>query len=239
MRKIITGAVVVVALAVFGFYLLNSYIYKQKQADNGEDCPQVLTDARDPETGEIHTFPTPCDIPEGWDRLETDREEFSRNGETWSRYRNADLGVRFEYRLEPDGYALVQQDIEELPSDEVVESVSLFNSEEYQELLASDIPREGPPSISLIVFENPDNLSLKQWAEESLVSAFSQAIGEIQELEFSGVPAIRYTYDGLYMTEVTIAHNSGRIYLFSGSYLDEDSAIREDFLEMLEYISLY
>lgn len=33
-------------------------------------CIQVITPARNPETGEIHEFPTPCDVPDGWEEIE-------------------------------------------------------------------------------------------------------------------------------------------------------------------------
>jgi hypothetical protein len=38
------------------------------QPDNNDDafCIQVITPARNPATGEIRDFPTPCDVPEGW-----------------------------------------------------------------------------------------------------------------------------------------------------------------------------
>jgi hypothetical protein len=33
-------------------------------------CAQVITPARDPNTGEIEEFPTPCDVPEGWELMQ-------------------------------------------------------------------------------------------------------------------------------------------------------------------------
>lgn len=40
---------------------------------NGEDdvimCIQVITAARNNETGEVRDFPTPCDVPDGWEIL--------------------------------------------------------------------------------------------------------------------------------------------------------------------------
>ena|SRR3989344_3750704 len=33
---------------------------------DGQICIQVITPARNPDTGEVREFPTPCDIPEGW-----------------------------------------------------------------------------------------------------------------------------------------------------------------------------
>jgi hypothetical protein len=32
-----------------------------------EFCAQVITFAEDPETGECIAFPTPCDVPDGWE----------------------------------------------------------------------------------------------------------------------------------------------------------------------------
>lgn len=34
---------------------------------NGTACIQVITPARNPETGEERDFPTPCDVPQGWE----------------------------------------------------------------------------------------------------------------------------------------------------------------------------
>jgi hypothetical protein len=35
----------------------------------GRLCAQVITPARNPRTGEVRDFPTPCDVPEGWERV--------------------------------------------------------------------------------------------------------------------------------------------------------------------------
>ena len=37
--------------------------------DNGTACIQVITPARNPDTGEVVDFPTPCDVPEGWETV--------------------------------------------------------------------------------------------------------------------------------------------------------------------------
>ena len=36
---------------------------------DGEICIQVITPARNPETGEIRDFPTPCDVPLSWEKI--------------------------------------------------------------------------------------------------------------------------------------------------------------------------
>ena len=242
-RKTI-GFLVVAALVAVWFVFFHNPKQAQVPEENGNEmCIQVITDARSPETGEVETFPTPCDVPEGWDTLETDHEEFTRDGQTWTRYRNDDLGIRFEYRIAPDGYLLIEHEGIEYPSDDVIEHVSLFNKEEYLELVTSSVPREGPPGITIMVFDNPEGYSAREWAEEETTMSNyrtdSPSVSELEEIDFSGVSAVRYTYDGLYTNDTIVALNNNRIYFISGGYFDENSAIRQDFLEMLDYTSLY
>ena len=35
-------------------------------------CAQVITPARDTKTGDIREFPTPCDVPDGWEIIQND-----------------------------------------------------------------------------------------------------------------------------------------------------------------------
>lgn len=35
-------------------------------------CAQVITPARDPQTGTIKEYPTPCDVPDGWEVIQND-----------------------------------------------------------------------------------------------------------------------------------------------------------------------
>lgn len=37
--------------------------------ENGLVCIQVITPAKNIATGEIRDFPTPCDVPDGWESL--------------------------------------------------------------------------------------------------------------------------------------------------------------------------
>ncbi len=37
------------------------------EEDGAMVCAQVITSAINPETKEIREFPTPCDVPEGWE----------------------------------------------------------------------------------------------------------------------------------------------------------------------------
>lgn len=41
----------------------------QENRNGGGVCIQVITRARNPQTGEVRDFPTPCDVPEGWEKI--------------------------------------------------------------------------------------------------------------------------------------------------------------------------
>lgn len=40
------------------------------EEEETEMCVQVITPAKNPDTGEVVDFPTPCDVPEGWEVVE-------------------------------------------------------------------------------------------------------------------------------------------------------------------------
>ncbi|MDP2709375.1 MAG: hypothetical protein Q8O93_05045 [bacterium] len=39
--------------------------------ENGQVCIQVITPAKNKQTGECKEFATPCAVPEGWDKLDS------------------------------------------------------------------------------------------------------------------------------------------------------------------------
>ena len=49
-------------------------IGQKQKTDNNEFCAQVITAAKNPATGEVRDFPTPCDVPEGWVKVEAGSE---------------------------------------------------------------------------------------------------------------------------------------------------------------------
>lgn len=42
-------------------------------------CIQVVTPAVNPATGEIREFPTPCDVPDSWERIQNDIPDLELN----------------------------------------------------------------------------------------------------------------------------------------------------------------
>ena len=84
MGKNLIIAVLGIAVLGLGYYIFEVSDYgspgtgsaqlQQHSAneDDSEVCIQVVTSARDPQTGYIKQFPTPCDVPEGWVVIQND-----------------------------------------------------------------------------------------------------------------------------------------------------------------------
>ncbi|MEK7612349.1 MAG: hypothetical protein AAB407_03335 [Patescibacteria group bacterium] len=61
------ATIIIIAVAVVG--ILGYWLATNQQLETQEFCIQVITRAQNPKTDEIRDFPTPCDVPEGWDVL--------------------------------------------------------------------------------------------------------------------------------------------------------------------------
>lgn len=47
----------------------NSVTQSKPKTDDRTFCAQVITPAVNPKTKEVKDFPTPCDVPDGWEAL--------------------------------------------------------------------------------------------------------------------------------------------------------------------------
>ncbi len=71
-KNLIIGALLV---AVAGLVYVTYYPQKVAEVPDNEHkemCAHVITPARNPETGDIREFPTPCDVPDGWELIQND-----------------------------------------------------------------------------------------------------------------------------------------------------------------------
>lgn len=212
-----------------------------KENNNGEICIQVVTSARNPATGEIKEFPTPCDVPEGWETLEgSGNEQYEDQGVTWQKYRNSDLGISFEYKKEPNGYTLLEEEADLKVKPGIVNIITLMNTKEYTEMMSSNIPRESPPGISIMILDNPENLSAKSWAEDrKQISLFDSKLTTLVEKNIGGAPAVIYKADGLYQNDMIVVNNNFKIYVISGGYNAPTDTIRKDFEKLVESILIF
>ena len=73
-----TGLLLIGALLlgiIIGYFALPSPVAQAPQNGERSDdtfCIQVITPARNPDTGEIREFATPCDVPEQWEIIQNE-----------------------------------------------------------------------------------------------------------------------------------------------------------------------
>ena len=173
--------------------------------------------------------------------FETDGNQvYVENGIKYKRYWNPDLGLTFGYRLEPNGYTLIEKDIKELQNNSVIKYLMLFNTAEHEELLSATEPRDGPPIISIMILKNPDNLEVFTWLKDNgFITNYREGETVLQPVELGGAKGVRYKADGLYQDDVVVLNNNYSIYVFTGSYNSPEDVIRKDFLAFLQTINLF
>jgi hypothetical protein len=142
-------------------------------------------------------------------------------------------GISFVYRRNPDGYVL-NPIVEPQGTAHFLKGYHLVLAEDAANQIADS---EGPPSIDIRIFKNPDLLAPRVWASaHGQISNIEFASGAVADIVFKDAPGIRYMSDGLYTTDTILVGTQKRLYLISGSFSDIDSLIRDDFLDVIEMV---
>ena len=93
---------------------------------------------------------------------------------------------------------------------------------------------EGPPSISISVFPNPEGFSVDQWVMGDMRSNFKlSASQDLAPTEIDGERALFYQYSGLYETDAYAVAHEGKIFLFAGGWMGENDPIRTHFQQLV------
>ncbi len=151
-------------------------------------------------------------------------------------YQLPDTSLSFSYRVEPDGYRLdtFTRRADDDPS--FVSAAVVMLKSDYDQL-GNGVPREGPPSLLVAAYRAPAQ-SPREWAQ--LYPQFSnlpQLIGDMRDATIAGAPAVRYTIDGLYRTNMALVSHNDVMYVFAGAYLEENSLQHTDFESLLTSIA--
>ncbi len=166
------------------------------------------------------------------------QEEAGERDISLTQFSDSSIQLAFDYPTGPDGYTV--EDVTNLNTTEptVVKAYSIINTKEKAELESSDTAREAPPTIQLVVYRNEQNQSANMWVDANpQLSNTGLLMGEIdRDAVVGGANAVRYTIDGLYMADNVVVANGGYIYYFSGSYLEADSYIRQDFTALIDSV---
>lgn len=97
---------------------------------------------------------------------------------------------------------------------------------------------EGPPAISMSVFQNPEGMSLEAWVQGDARSNWKMIVDEraTRPTTVGGEPAIWYHYSGLYEVDSVAVAHGGRIYIFSGDWLEPNDTTRTDFNALIKTV---
>ncbi len=160
----------------------------------------------------------------------------------YSTITDREAGFSFEYKTSPDGYVVedTTENPGEVPDDTMPLRVyTVINAREKAELEASEPGREGPPAMQLAIYQNDNNQSASTWVDTfEAQSNINLVTGEVnRDAVVGGANAVRYTTDGLYMSENAVVAHGDFVYHFSGSYLENDSVMHQDFKALVDSIA--
>ncbi len=174
--------------------------------------------------------------------MSPETSEYSDNNAVYTTFTEPETGLQFEYKVEPDGYVL--EDVsafigEQQDGTEIIKVFRLMNAREKAELEASEGGREGPPTINLMIAKNLKNQSASMWVDEfTQFSNTGLLLGEInRDAVIGGANAVTYRTDGLYVADNVVIAQGGYIYFLSGSFLEENSVIHQDFKKLIDSIT--
>lgn len=146
-------------------------------------------------------------------------------------------GFEFAYQKGPDGYIELLDT--ESTSPDYVTGHMLFNKQEYDVFMESTDAREGPTSMHVRVYQNPQKLQAPVWAlRYPQESNIERVFGEPEEVMVSGANAVYFVADGLYPIATYILAHGEYMFVLTGSYLDVESKMYEDFQSLVRSFTL-
>ena len=168
--------------------------------------------AVDPETGYI----VPCESDEHYLRVtDSGLQMFESEPYGFS------IGYGPEYiAVEPEGAVVI-----------------IYDKKEYAQLLASTEAREGPTSLLVESFPNPDQLSARAWVETNDRSNAQFGNGEIVDLTQNDKDGVVYSWSGLYEGESYAFSHKGQILVFSITYISSDDKLLNDARRFMQSLS--
>lgn len=170
----------------------------------------------------------------GFSLLSRNRKIDGQNVPNVAVYSNEELGIEFSYKSGTHGYA-IQESTPMGDNSGLVRAIVLIPYEDANRSLP--VGGEGPATITIQVFKNTKQQSPRSWADEYIqYSNINLKQGEAREVSIGGSGGIRYMADGLYASDNVVVTHGNFIYMVSGMFISEDSALRKDFVPLINSI---
>ncbi len=146
-----------------------------------------------------------------------------------------DLAFSFDHTAIANDYVL-----EELPNSsgddkDLEKAYLLLRKADKEELDRSPDGREGPPSLTIYVF-NQNDTDLMMWLEEK-ANFTNYRDQETQDVKVGGQEALQYQWEGLYKGRSIVVPYEGKIYFFVANYNELSDGRLEDFDALLKTVS--
>ncbi|MEY2665203.1 MAG: hypothetical protein RLZZ480_308 [Candidatus Parcubacteria bacterium] len=161
---------------------------------------------------------------------------------------NKDLALSFRYPAGERAFSVIESSS---PEEKLLKGYVLVPTKEYDEYTKSTEAREGPISISVLVYqldeapetgtsgEQLDRVTrLQNWAiDNNTLTSFKVAKNPPEIVEIDGVKAFHYQADGLYQQDIYIASYKRRVYMFASSYNSELDITKTSFEELIKSVA--
>lgn len=148
---------------------------------------------------------------------------------------DTEVGFRFEYPKGPDGYLDTGEGFTFSDDPSFIKGIMLVNKKEYEAMKENTEPREGPPTIQIQVYRNPERQQSAVWLDSHPQETnINLAVSEPGEASVGGVTALRFTADGLYASDVYVVTVGEYVFLLRGEYIDKNSDIYRTFTDIVD-----
>lgn len=142
------------------------------------------------------------------------------------------FNLSFSYKSSPDGYLLINDQISW--PENIISSISLIKKLDYEWSSQPGFEGEGPPTITISVFKNPERFNAKDWAyANSLASNIELIDSPPIPVELGGEEGIYYLVLGLYLFDTYVFSYNDEIYLLSGAYHEKNDEYYQNFSDVI------
>lgn len=157
--------------------------------------------------------------------------------DTYVTHEDSAYGIEFDYRVGPSGY-IVQNLNTNTDVSNFEYQYTLTPRSDYEMMESTTGGTEWPPSIGITMYRNEESVSASTWVDTyPMLSNIQLVSGETnRDASVGSTNAVRYMVDGLYMTDTVAVAHGDYIYVFSGSFLDIEAPIRQDFIDLIESV---
>lgn len=143
--------------------------------------------------------------------------------------------LSFSYGTTSNGYVQINNQVNW--PENIISSISLVKKLDYEGSSQPGFMGEGPPTITISVFKNPERLNAKAWAEANPLASNIELIDRPPiPVELGTEEGIYYLVLGLYFFDTYVFAYDNEIYLLSGAYYEKGDEYYQNFSEFISTV---